>query len=154
LKQVTAFPPQSVTHARLLAQQTLADGARGIDLDADDLLEDVNKFFDSRKLKSIMKLAMRMAEIVRSTCEWHRRMSSKKLSQNGKCINVEALIPGAKIYFYKPPSMQEVEKLGRKAKHLDHYMGPATVLRSIEARSFIIQYTDEKGATQTYVRAQ
>ncbi len=32
---------QSVAYARLLAQQTLADGARGMDLDADDLLEDV-----------------------------------------------------------------------------------------------------------------
>jgi hypothetical protein len=55
------LPAQSVAHARLLAQQTLADGARGMDL-------------DSSELKSVMELAMRMAEIVRSTSEWHRRM--------------------------------------------------------------------------------
>jgi hypothetical protein len=80
-------------------------------------------------------------------------MSSKKLSQNGKCINREALVPGAKVYyFYKPPSAQEVEKRGRKAKRLDHYMGPATILRSVGTRSFIIQYTDEKGVTRTYQR--
>jgi hypothetical protein len=81
-----------------------------MDLDADDLLEDVDETFDTSEVKSVMELAMRMAEIVRSTSEWHRRMSSKKLSQNGKCINYEALIPGVKVYFYKPPSIQEVEK--------------------------------------------
>ncbi len=75
-----------------------------MDLDANDLLEDVDKSFDSSELKSIMELAMRMAEIVRFTSEWHRRITSNKLSQNGKCINYETLIPGAKFYFYKPPS--------------------------------------------------
>ncbi len=61
-------------------------------------------------------------------------------------------MPGIKVYFYKPSSAQEVEKRGRKAKHLDHYMGPATILRSVRIRSFIIQYTDEKGVTRTYQR--
>jgi hypothetical protein len=100
------LPTQSVAHARLLAQQTLADGARGMNLDADDLLEGLDKSFDSSELKSVMELAMRMAEIVRSTSKWHRRMSSNKLSQNEKCINYEGLIPGANVYFYKPPSAQ------------------------------------------------
>jgi hypothetical protein len=39
------------------------------DLDADDLIEDVDKTFDTNELKSVMELAMRMAEIVRSTSE-------------------------------------------------------------------------------------
>jgi hypothetical protein len=69
-----------------------------------------------------------------------------------KRINRKALVPGAKVYFYKPPSTQEVEKRRRKAKHLDHYMGSATILRSVGTRSFIIQYTDEKGVTRTYQR--
>jgi hypothetical protein len=120
--------------------------------DADDLLEDVDKSLDSSELKSVMELAMRMAEIVCSASEWHRRMSSSKLSQNEKCINYEGLIPGAKVYFYKPPSAQEVEKRRRKATHLDHYVGPATILRSVGTRSFIIQYTDEKGVTRTCQR--
>jgi hypothetical protein len=59
------LPAQSVAHARLLAQRTLADGARGMDLDADDLLEDVDNTFDTSEVKSVMELAMRMAEIVR-----------------------------------------------------------------------------------------
>jgi hypothetical protein len=132
------LPAQSVAQA-LSAQQTLADGARGMDLDADDLLEDEDKTFDTNELKSVMELAMRMAEIVRSTSEWHRRMTSNKLSQIGKSINYEALIPGAQVYFYKPPSAQEVLERGLKAKHLDHYTGPATILRAIETRSFVLQ---------------
>ena len=146
------LPAQSVAHARLLAQQTLADGERGMDLDADDLLEDVDVSFDTSELKAVVELAMRMSEIVRSTSEWHRRMTSKKLSQTGKAIDYKALIPGAKVFFYKPPTAQEVERRGRKAKHLDHYIGPATIVRSIGNRSFVIQYTDAQGTTRTYQR--
>jgi hypothetical protein len=114
------LPAQSVEHACLSAQQTLADGARGADLNADNLLEDMDKTFDTNELKPVMELAMRTAEIVRSTSEWHRRTTSNKFSQTGKSINYEALIPGAKVYFYKPPSAQEVLERSRKAKRLDH----------------------------------
>jgi hypothetical protein len=120
-----------------------------MDLDADDLLEDVDETFDTNELKSIVELAMRMAEIARSR---HRRMTSNKFSQIGKSINYEALIPGAQFYFYKPPSAQEVLERGRKAKHLDQYTGPATILRAIGTRSFVLQYTDGKGVTRTYQR--
>ncbi len=58
-----------------------------------------------------------------------------------KKTNYEALIPGAKVYFYKPPSQAETQARGRKAKHLDHYIGPATIVRQVGSRSFIIQYT-------------
>ncbi len=72
----------------------LLKNGRGTDLDADDLLEDVDETFDTSESKSVRELAMRMAEIVRSTSEWHRRMSSNRLSQNGKKINYETLKPG------------------------------------------------------------
>jgi hypothetical protein len=123
-----------------------------MDLDADDLLEDVNITFDTSELKAVIELAMRMSDIVRSTSEWHRRMTSKKLSQSEKSINYEALIPGAKVYFYKPPTALEVKRRGRKAKHLDHYTGPATIVRSIGTRSFVIQYTDVQDTPRTYQR--
>jgi hypothetical protein len=123
-----------------------------MDLDADDQLEDVDIAFDTSELKAVIELAMRISDIVRSTLEWHRRMTSKKLSQSGKSIDYEALIPGAKVYFYKPPTAQEVERRDRKAKHLDHYTGPATILRSIGTRSFVIQYTDGQGTTRNYQR--
>jgi hypothetical protein len=79
-------------------------------------------------------------------------MTSNRLAQNGQKINYEALIPGAKVYFYKPPSQAETQARGRKAKHLDHYIGPATIVRQVGSRSFIIQYTDKKGVSRIYQR--
>lgn len=148
------LPAQTISHARLLAQQKLVDGARGRDmeLEADDLLEDVDVNFDKSDIKLLMELAMRMADSVRSTSEWHRRMTSNRLAQSGHKIDYNALTPGAKVYFYKPPSQQETQERGRKAKHLDHYIGPAIIVRQAGSRSFIIQYTDKKGVTRTYQR--
>jgi hypothetical protein len=34
----------------------------------------------------------------------------------------------------------EAEKKGRKAKHMDHYAGPAVVIKQIGTRSFLIEY--------------
>jgi hypothetical protein len=56
------------------------------------------------------------------------------------------------VYFYKPPSQAETQARGRKAKHLDHYIGPATIVRQVGSRSFIILYTDKKGVSRTYQR--
>ncbi len=123
-------------------QQKLAEGARGKDmeLDSEDLLEDVDVDFDKRDIKLLMELAMRMTDSVRTTSEWHRRMTSEKLAQNGHKISYCALIPGAKVCFYKPPSQADTQVRGRKAKHLDHYIGPAIIVRQVGSRSFIIQY--------------
>ena len=148
------LPAQTIAHARLLAQRKLADGARGIDteLDTEDLLEDVDEDFDKSDIKLLMELAMRMAESVRATSEWHRRMTSNRLAQNGQKIKYESLTPGAKVYFYKPPSQADTQARGRKAKHLDHYIGPATIVRQVGSRSFIIQFTDKKGVNRVYQR--
>jgi hypothetical protein len=77
-------------------------------------------------------------------------MTSNRWAQNGQKIKYDALIPGAKVYFYKPPSQAETQVRGRKAKHLDNYIGPVTIVRQVGSRSFIIQYTDKKGVNRTY----
>jgi hypothetical protein len=79
-------------------------------------------------------------------------MTSEKLAQNGHKINYSALIPGAKVYFYKPPSQADTQIRGRKAKHLNHYIGPATIVRQVGSRSFIIRYIDKKGVERSYQR--
>jgi hypothetical protein len=38
------------------------------------------------------------------------------------------------VYFYRPPTQQEVIKRTRKAKHLAHYHGPATILSNVDGR--------------------
>ncbi len=45
-----------------------------------------------------------------------------------------------RVYFYKPPSQQEVSAKGRKAKHLAHYHGPATVTAMPRRRQLELQY--------------
>jgi hypothetical protein len=79
------IPAQTIAYARLLMQQKLTDGARGKDmeLDTEDLLEDVDVDFDKSDIKLLMELAMRMTDSVRATSEWHRRMTSENLAQNG-----------------------------------------------------------------------
>jgi hypothetical protein len=86
------LPAQTIAHARLLAQRKLVDRARGIDmeLDTEDLLEDVDVDFDKSDIKLLMELAMRMADSVRATSEWHRRMTSNRLAQNGQKIKYDA----------------------------------------------------------------
>ena len=61
-------------------------------------------------------------------------MNAHNLNQSGKVISDKPLEKGDKVYFYRPPSQQEVQTRGRKAKHLMHYQGPATIIGSIEGR--------------------
>ena len=93
---------------------------------------------------------MRMTEVVKSTSEWHRRMTSQKLAQNGRKINYEDYKIGSKVYFYKPPSAAEAEKRGRKTKHMDHYSGPATIIQRTGIRSFLVEYKDAEGKTRIF----
>jgi hypothetical protein len=62
---------------------------------------------------------------------------------------MDHLVEGAKVYFYRPPSVLDVVKKTRKAKHNDHYVGPAVIIKKIRSRSFQISYTDPfTGKTQ------
>ncbi len=61
-------------------------------------------------------------------------MNAHNLNQSGKVISGKSLEKGDKVYFFRPPSQQEVLKRGRKAKHLMHYQGPAIIIGSIEGR--------------------
>ncbi len=47
---------------------------------------------------------------------------------------------GAEFYFYKPPTVQDIKRKGRKAKHVDHYVGPARITKKIGDRPFQIAY--------------
>jgi hypothetical protein len=93
-----------------------------------------------------------MVDVAKSTSEWHRRMTSNNLSQNGKKINLEDYRIGSEVYFYKPPTALEAEKKGRKAKHMDHYAGPARIIKQVGKRSFLIEYRNTKGRSKVIQR--
>ena len=75
----------TISQARIMATKVniLAEGGRD-----GDALEDVDEFFDKSIVKDQFELAMRMAEVARSTSEWHRRMTSENLSQTGQLVNL------------------------------------------------------------------
>ena len=113
-------PATTISNARLMADRYQHNHLEG--QDDGDVIEDNNSDELQGQVKNLIELAMRMAEVVKSTSEWHRRMTTQNLAQNGRKINVEDYKIGSKVYFYIPPSAAETEKRGRKAKHLDHYV--------------------------------
>jgi hypothetical protein len=91
------------------------------------------------------------SEEVKAT--WHRRRTHEGLNQKGQRYNLDHFVDGDKVYFYRPPSILEVEKRARKAKHLDHYVGPATIVKRIGNRSFRISFFNPStGITQLLQR--
>ena len=143
------LPATTLSHARLLASRYSRNHLEGQDGDG---IEDSEPGILQGKIKDLVELAMRMSEVAKSTSEWHRRMTAQNLGQNGRKIHLDAYVPGTKVYFYKPPSAIEAEKKGRKAKHMDHYRGPATIIKQIGTRSFLIEYKNADGKIRTFQR--
>jgi hypothetical protein len=105
------------------------------------IVEDVSPVFDGSAVKHILEKAVEIAE-VKAVSEWHRRMTHEGLNQKEQRYNMDHLVEGAKVYFYRPPSVLDVVKKTRKAKHIDHYVGPAVIAKKIGSRSFQISYTN------------
>jgi hypothetical protein len=113
-----------------------------------EILEDVSPVFDGSAVKHILEKAVEIVEKIKSISEWHRRMSHEGLNQKEQRYNTDHLVEGAKVYFYRPPSVLDVAKMTRKAKHIDHYVGPAVIVTKIGSRSFQISYTDPLTGTK------
>ncbi len=125
----------TIAQARLQATRYAANAEGGRD---GDTLEDVDQLFDQSVVKEQLELAVRMAEVVRSTSEWHRRMTSENLSQSGYAVKLSDYPVGVEAYLYKPPTMAETITRGRRAKHIDHYIGPGIITKHIGTRSMVI----------------
>jgi hypothetical protein len=137
----------TISQARIMATKAniLAEGGRD-----GDALEDVDEFFDKSIVKDQFELAMRMAEVTRSTSEWHRRMMSEIFSQTGQLmVNLSNMPIGAEAYIYKPPSQQDAIRKGRRVKHIDHYIGPGRIVRHIGTRSVV---KDDHDVNRVYQR--
>jgi hypothetical protein len=94
----------TIAQARMQAtrESTSAEGGRD-----GDALEDVDQFFDQSIIKDQMELAVRMAEVIRSTSEWHRRMTAENLGQTGYAVDLTKYLIGHKAYICKPPTQAE-----------------------------------------------
>ena len=98
-----------------------------------DLLES-DKNWEKSIFPKVLKLAERLATEAQRHSEWHKRMNSHNLNQSGAKVEEKGLSPGDRVYFYRPPTQQEIARRDRKAKHLAHYHGPAIVQGNVEGR--------------------
>jgi hypothetical protein len=89
-----------------------------------------------RPIKKVIDLAHSMAEVAQKYSECNRRVTSEKLHAGGKKIDINLLKLGQNVYFYKPPTQEEVLREGRDKKHLYHYHGPAKIVSQIRERQF------------------
>jgi hypothetical protein len=130
------LPAKTIAQARIEAQRV---GRGATD---PETLEDVSPVFDGSAVKHNLEKAVEIAEEVKAVSEWHRRMTHEGLNQKGQRYNMDHLVEGAKVYFYRPPSVLDLVKKTRKAKYIDHYVGPAVIVKKIGSRSFQISYTN------------
>ncbi len=65
-------------------------------------------------------------------------MTSENLIQSGQLVDLAHMPIGAEAYIYKPPPQQETVNRGRRAKHIDHYIGPGRIVRHIGTRSAVV----------------
>ena len=128
---------RTITEARASPRlQITADG--GMDID------DADKTWEKSLFPKVCKLAERLAGEAQRQSQWHKRMNAHGLNQAGDKTPPHLLI-GDRVYFYRPPTQQEVIKRTRKAKHLAHYHGPATILSNVDGRErqYNVEYQDK-----------
>jgi hypothetical protein len=156
LSSATKRTPFEIAHglpARTIAQARIEAQRVGRGATDPEILEEVLPVFDGSAVKHVLEKAMEIADEVKAVSEWHRRMTHEELNQKGQQYNMDHLVEGAKVYFYRPPSVLDVVKKTRKAKHIDHYVGPAVIIKKIGSRSFQISYTNTlTGTTQLLQR--
>jgi hypothetical protein len=146
LKLPTDFLPEQL-HSQGLGRSVLAGATDP------EILEDVSPVFDWSAVKHILEKAVEIAEELKAISEWHRRMSHESLNQKGQRYNLDHFVLGAKVYFNWPPSVLDVAKKTRKDKHIDHYIGPATIVKKIGSCSFQLSFVNPStGTTQLLQR--
>jgi hypothetical protein len=74
-----------------------------------DLIE-ADKNWEKSLFPKFLKLAERLASEAQRQSQWHKRMNAHNLNQCGSRVEDKGLSPGDRVYFYKPPTQQEVEK--------------------------------------------
>jgi hypothetical protein len=142
-----------ITFGKLQARAVLRDVGRVLQIPLSQV-DKICKMVPFNPIDPItLEKAVEISEEVKAVSEWHRRMTHEGLNQKGQKYNLDHFTTGAKVYFYRPPSVLDVEKKTRKAKHIDHYVGPATIVKKIGSRSFQISFFNPTtGTTQLLQR--
>ena len=129
------LPARTVTDARMAIPTLSIASEEGVPVQLHDKWE-------KGIHKKILELSTRLTTVAQAHSQWHRRMTAQKLNQAGKTIDESKLQVGMDVYFYRPPSQNQVLEKERKKKHLYHYHGPARIVRKLRDRQYEISYTD------------
>jgi hypothetical protein len=97
-------------------------------------IQEPDNTWEASIFPKVCRLAERLAYDAQRHSQWHKRMNAHNLNQSGAKIQGKGLEKGDQVYFYRPPSQHEIIRRGRKAKHLAHYHGPATIQGKVEGR--------------------
>jgi hypothetical protein len=73
-------------------------------------LQEPDGKWESTIFRKVCKLAERLADEAQRQSQWHKRVNSHNLNQSGKKIPETPYSRGDKVYFYQPPSQNEVIK--------------------------------------------
>jgi hypothetical protein len=118
---------RTITEARAGPRlQIIAEGGMEI--------SELDKTWEKSIFPKVLKLAERLASEAQRQSQWHKRMNAHNLNESGANVDEKGFNPGDRVYFYKPPTQQEIARRGRKAKHLAHYHGPALVQSKVDGR--------------------
>ena len=143
------LPARTVTEARMSLPKLSLTSEEGMPVQ-------ISANWEKSVHVKTLELATRLATVAQAHSQWHRRKTAQKLNQAGKTIDESLLKIGDSVYFYRPPSQNEVLANGRKKKHLYHYHGPARIVKKLRDRQYEIEYTyttkQGKSRTVTFQR--
>ena len=94
---------------------------------------------DQRVMTAINTTAKAIHEILQMQLRRDTALRADQANQKG--IN-HSFEEGDVVAFYILPTAREAEELGRKAKHLQHFKGPAKVIKKFSPTTFAIKYQD------------
>ncbi len=98
-------------------------------------IQEPDNTWEASIFPKVCRLAERLVYDALRHSQWHKkRMNAHNLNRSGAKIRDKGLEKGNQVYFYPPPSQHEIIRRGRKAKHLAHYHGPATIQGKVEGR--------------------
>ena len=92
---------------------------------------------DQKGITAMQTTAKAISQILKQQQEQEARQRAARSNVRGFDHILEV---GDKVCFFIPPTAREAEQLGRKAKHIAHYKGPALITRQLSSTTFAIKY--------------
>ena len=92
---------------------------------------------DQAGITAMQTTARAMEQILKQQQQQEARERAALANAKGFYHNLKK---GDKVSFFIPPTAHEAEVLGRKAKHIAHFKGPAVITKQLSTTTYIIKY--------------